>query len=135
MSNSKRAARSRQEILDSEYRDKIGKRLRQLDSELATARDRGDTLVAGELEEEITQLSQQLEENLGLGGKSRQFADGRDKARSRIAGTLRTAYEKLEQSGLPDTAEHLRKSIRADSTGVPTFMYDPAAKSISWSVD
>ena len=53
--------------------------------------------------------------------------------RPKIAGRLRTAYEKIRLSGMAKVAEHLELTIGA--TGGGSYMYDPGPDGPVWTLE
>jgi len=119
--------RSRQPTLDTKAKHDLKERLSEARGELERAQSVNDTVEVTHCQEEIEQLARQLKGDLGLRGKSRDMNDPTNRLRSRICGTLSTAYDTLKKSQPPmnELAAHFGASISAEGSA---FIYRPVNK-------
>ena len=123
---------SRQEAMDDLYHNKIKVRLEKLLRERVEAEKQGDAIVIEEINQEVEQIEQLLTKDFTPRG----FRDINDsvhqKNSKRIYGTLGTAYKKLRENGLDQTADHFENSISCQKGW---FFYRPKEESLQWSTE
>lgn len=112
--------------LDAQARGEYRQRLRDLDEELAEARDRADEGRLWQLSTERDFLLAELSRAVGLGGRDRRVASPTERARVAVRKAIRSATETIAEHH-PELANHLRTTIR---TG--TFCCYCAADRPAW---
>jgi hypothetical protein len=119
--------RSQQPMLDPRAKQELYDKIAEEKADLEQAEFDNNNVEANHCREEIEKLETELRKATGLGGKSRDLNTNFDKLRSRIAGTLKTSYEKLQAANPPMKllANHFELSISADGTG-KAYIYRPA---------
>ena len=98
-------------LLDATARAEYAARLRELEQEIAEARDTGDAGRVEALRAEGDFLAAELERAFGLGGRARVSGDRVEKARKAVAMRVATALRTIE-SEHPALGRHLRVSLR-----------------------
>jgi hypothetical protein len=124
---------SRQEKTDLESLRAVAKRREEVQRDLEKAKKDGDPLLINELETENEKLQAYLEENTGIGGKLREFAEG-DMAR-KTADVVRKRFQRLwkylQEHGMPKAAQHFTRSIKLSGF---TFTYLPEEPAPDWKL-
>ncbi|MDB4733495.1 hypothetical protein OAF42_03535 [Planctomicrobium sp.] len=123
---------SRQEAIDDLYHNDMKVRLEELLRERVEAEKLGDRIVIEELNQEAEQINQLLTKDLTPRGIRDINSSVRKKASKGVHGTLATAYKKLRENGLDQTADHLKNSISCENGW---FFYRPKGESSRWSTD
>jgi len=111
-----------QEVADRDALRAAEAALTEARCKLEEAKQSGDVTETESLETQIDQLEHYLKSARGLSGKTRSFADVRERARSRVAARIRRTLKKLEKE-CPALAKHLDAKI--DFGG--NLQYCPAA--------
>jgi len=118
--------RSIQEAMDEQTRRECLDQLKVLRIDRSEAEADGDTVVVQECDEEISKIEKQLLKDFNPRGKAHNLNDQKDKLRSTIHGTLKTAHDKLKDANCPLLAEHFKISIQPESV---SFVYCPGQES------
>jgi len=99
------------EVLDPEARASYRRRLDELRTDLAEAREFNDLGRIEHAETEIEFLTRELSQAVGLGGRTRRAASTAERARVNVTRGIRTAIAKLRENH-PRLGEHLSESVR-----------------------
>lgn len=118
------------EALDSKAKLAYRRRLEELESELAQAKQSGDIPKAVELEEEYDTLTRELARAIGLGGRDRRMGSVAERARLNVTRAIRAAIEKIMQRQ-PDLGRFLSNAIR---TGTFCSYRPPTESRDSWEL-
>jgi hypothetical protein len=102
------------ELLDAQAIAQYRRRMDQLRTELDAAEANGEVERAAVYRAEIDQLVDHVESQLGLAGRSRRFADARERARTAVQKAIRRAIHRIGQTA-PTLAEGLASSVRTGS--------------------
>lgn len=121
--------RSADEVLDREALASYRSRLADIEAELDEATAWNDSGRTARLEEERGFLLDELSRAVGLGGRTRRFADEAERARVNVTRAIRSAVRKLEPQA-PGLAAHLDRCV---TTG-GRCRYDPDLGPSSWSI-
>lgn len=98
-------------VLDARARDDYKSRIRELQEELAEAREHNDLGRIERSQDELDSLLEVLSNALGLGGRSRRLGSMAERARTAVTWRIRYAIRKIEAVHAP-LGRHLRKGIR-----------------------
>jgi len=109
-------------LLDATGRETYRQRIRELDSELATADRAGDPLAAERAHTERQALVAELRRVIGLAGRPRRASADAERARVNVTRTIRAAIDRIMLAA-PITGAHLQSSIRTGTA----CRYQPAA--------
>lgn len=115
-------------LLDAKARADYARRLRELDEDLAEAREWGDEERAARIQDEMGALSAQLSSAYGLGGRPRKAGDVTERMRKSVGNRIRDAIARIEAQH-PALGRHLLTSI---TTG--TFCSYSPDEQVSWSL-
>ena len=130
-----REQRSRQEAFDTQARDKINDRLKELRQEYDAAKKANSTVQMDVAAQEIHGLELYLRHSTGRRGRSRDLNSLADKLRPSILGALKRAYQALRDTrpSLDSLASHLELSIQSEGSD---FVYPaPAGFTPAWSFE
>ena len=117
-------------VLDERAKAEYGRRLRELEEELETARGWGDTERAARLDEERDFLGREIALAVGLRGRDRSFASPAERARVSVTKAIKTAIRLIERH-CPELAAHLEASVQ---TGRFCSYAPPGATPPAWSL-
>ena len=95
----------------AEYRRRLGTLEAEIEARLAAHQEER----ALQLESERDGLIAELRRATGLGGRSRTFSDGAERARKTVSARIRDTLRHLQQRH-PELATHLRESVSTGST-------------------
>lgn len=98
------------EVLDDEAREAYRRRARELQARLEDAQEAGDLAAAERLTAELDWLVTEVERATGLGGRSRRFADGSERARTAVRKAIRRALDRIGEVE-PRIAEQLESDL------------------------
>ncbi len=115
---------SRQDIADQATLKGVAAKLREAKSELerATASRDSDNVEVGHCRQEVEKWEDELGKLLGIRGQVRDLNNPYDKKRPKIWGTIKTANQRLRDSGHSELADHLDGSIESERAW---FFYVP----------
>jgi tetratricopeptide (TPR) repeat protein len=115
-----------QEILDAQAIAQYRRRIDELRSEVEAAEANVDLERVAVYRAQLDQLVEHVEDQLGLAGRSRRFADPSERARTAVQKAIRRAIHRIGM-GAPKLAEGLAHSVRTGSVcryepveGMPT---------------
>ncbi len=114
------AAGSAGEILDSEALGNLRRRIAEIDQDLAEAEANHDLGRPPALQEEREALLAEVRRATGLGGRQRQAASDRERARQSVTQAIRRALEAIKKDHAA-LWRHLRKSLKTGEV----FAYRP----------
>ncbi len=112
----------RQEVLDAAARRDYRRRVERLRDELDAADAAGDARRSASAQDEHDRLVDELAANTGLGGRVRNFADGRERARTAVQKAIRRAVARIGENA-PTLGAKLAASVQ---TGL-VCRFDPVA--------
>ncbi len=92
--------------IDREYVASIMNRLRELNSELARAKDNNDEAEQTRVQNDIDDIQAALQAATGIRGRARKFLDDHEKARTAVKKTIDRAIRHIRQNH-PSFADHL----------------------------
>jgi tetratricopeptide (TPR) repeat protein len=98
-------------LLDAQAKQAYRRRLRDLEEEIGSARERGDPERAARLEQEREFLVGELARALGLGGRDRRAAAAAERARVSVTRAIRTAMARIREHSQA-LGSHLDRTIR-----------------------
>ena len=107
----------------------------QLSRDREKAQEDGNNVEAQHCQEELLAIEDRILKAHGIYGKDRDLNNHFDKLRTKIWGTLNTAYQKLRNADPPmnELAAHFEGSI---SSEVGKFVYQPAMVPLpNWKTD
>ena len=99
------------EALDPQARAAYKQRLEELQAELTEAEEFNDLGRVEQLQAEITFLTQELAQAVGLGGRARKVRSPIERARTNVTKSIKNALKRIADSH-PALGEHLRQTIR-----------------------
>lgn len=117
------------DVLDSQARREIGRRIEELTQELEEAESTNDVGRIDRARSELDALTENLAGALGLGGRARKLGDAVERARSATTWRIRSAIRRVAAAH-PELGQHLDHSIR---TGV-LCTYRPE-RPTAWEVE
>lgn len=115
---------SSQPVLTEEAKQKIREQIRELNEDLDKAERDNAPGEADRLREEIEKIEEHAKAAIGIGGKNRDLNNPISKLRTKIHGTLKTAYKSLRNADpkMKELADHFEASISAE---ISCFIYRP----------
>ncbi len=116
-------------ILDRRAEVHLQEAIRDLLRQRDDARDAGDTQRGALLDEQITQIAQELKVGTGLGGRLKPFADNLTKSHETVYQSIHRALPRITKAH-PPLGKHLNRSLRRGTT----FTYAPETD-IRWHVE
>jgi len=117
------------ELLDDRARADYAARAAELSRDLAEAEAHHDLARAEGLRAEMDALVDQLESAVGLGGRTRTFADPAERARSAVSKAIKRAIDAIDAAD-PALAAPLRATV---TTGVACSYTPDPRRPITWS--
>jgi hypothetical protein len=103
-------------LLDGAARSAFRRRLDELDSDLAAARDDGDLGRVQRLDQERAALIAELRRAAGLGGRARSLGSSTtERGRKTVTSRLREAIHRID-TVLPELGTHLDRSVITGTT-------------------
>jgi tetratricopeptide (TPR) repeat protein len=117
-------------LLDAQAKQAYRRRLRDLEEEIGSARERGDPERAARLEQEREFLVGELARALGLGGRDRRAAAAAERARVSVTRAIRTAMARIREHSQA-LGSHLDRTIRTGT--FCSYEADPRAPA-DWRV-
>ena len=111
----------RQDVLDERALGEYRRRILELRADLDEAEADADIGRADKLRAELDQLVEHIETQVGLGRRSRTFADPRERARTAVRKAIRRAVDRIA-AGAPDLGRGLERSVH---TGL-SCRFEPA---------
>ena len=126
---------SSQPVLTEEAKQKIREQIRELNENLDKAKRDNDPGEADNIRKEIEKIEEHAKAAIGIGGKDRDLNNPIQKLRTKIHGTLKTAYKSLRDADptMKELADHFEASISAEAS---CFIYRPTIQPTpnwSWS--
>jgi hypothetical protein len=112
------------QVLDATARKQYKERLGSIDRELLNAERNNDMAQMELLAEEKQALIDELQSNIGLAGRPREFATDAEKSRKAVSRTIKTALTNIRKQH-PKLANHLEHCIkfgaacRYEGDGIP----------------
>ena len=103
---------TRDELMDPSYMAQLRARLSELAVERIEAEGRDDTEKLEEIDDEVDAISQRLEADGALGGRSRRVADDMERARKRVLNRITDACTKILKAGHPPLYQHLSRHLQ-----------------------
>jgi hypothetical protein len=123
----KAETQSFQSVADSEAMRDMKRRCEDLQDLMSQAQESGALAKLHEYQQERSRLAAELQQAIGLAGRSGRLGPAADAERARegIRKALLRAYSRMEQAvpPLPKLVDHLRRSIQPDCNG---YAYRPA---------
>jgi tetratricopeptide (TPR) repeat protein len=116
------------EVLDSRARSAYRRRIEALRSDIDEALDRGADERAEVLQAELDQLTAQLAQAFGLGGRSRRASSAAERARLNVTRALRAAIARIAEC-VPEAGEVLDRRIR---TGIYCVFEPDEGDAVRW---
>jgi hypothetical protein len=118
-----------QPVLDQRARVEYRQRVASLTSQTDAAESAGDSEAAAELRKELDALLDELRRSMGRGGRSRQFADAGERARTAVRKAIKRAITEIGESE-PALGEMLDRTVVTGTTCV--YTPDPA-RPLAWT--
>jgi hypothetical protein len=113
-------------ILDDQAKKEYRERLREIEADLAEAKDNNDSSRTEELHREKEALIHELKAAVGLGGRDRKASSAAERVRTSVSRNIRRSIENIREHD-PKLAQFLDNSIK---TGI-TCSYCPDHE-IAW---
>lgn len=120
---------ARHDVLDDRTRFAYRRRIETLRSELDAADEAGDEYRSAAAQDELDRLVAELSAHTGIGGRSRAFADSRERARTSVQKALRRTVERITVQA-PSLGAALSEGIR---TGLHC-RFEPSPEPSLWVV-
>jgi hypothetical protein len=120
-------------VLTEETKAKFKEELAAIRAEKDAAGNSGNDLEYERLEKAENALLKQLKAAVGMTGRSRKLRAGNAAVAShdRVEKAIKAARKKIAQAGMPELADHLETSIKAEGV---SFAYRPGSPAPDWKI-